>query len=102
MINYNLIDKNIINEFYSNPIGRHSLLLQSVLNVMRGKHKTGRYVLFTLKPHKKWALAFQPMRRGSKIEIYYEITFDSVLEAERYVFNRRIRELKALPRQVIS
>ncbi|HEV2502298.1 MAG TPA: hypothetical protein VGV39_04450 [Mesorhizobium sp.] len=86
-------------EFMESPIGYHSPGLQRVLNLMRGGALDGKYVLVTIEPCRRWALARLPGRRGAPVSIVSGVEYTSQLDAERDVFRRRWHELtgKELP-----
>lgn len=80
-------------EFLASPIGYKSPGLQRVLNLMRGSGPQGKYVLLCKTPHRLWALGRLPARRGEPIEEVADVSYTSLLDAERDVFLRRWRDL---------
>lgn len=80
-------------EFMESPIGYHSPGLQRVLNLMRGGALEGKYVLVTLEPCRRWALARLPGRRGATVSLVPGVEYTDQLEAERDVFRRRWHDL---------
>ena len=71
----------------------HSPGLQRVLNVMRGGHGEGKYVLVVREPFRRWVLARMPGCRGAAVEVLEEHEFTDEKEAEWTVFRLRWREL---------
>ncbi len=84
-------------EFLANPIGYKSPGLQRVLNLMRGSGPAGKYVLLCKVPHRLWALGRLPARRGQPIGEIVDVTYTSLLDAERDVFVRRWHDLGGPP-----
>lgn len=84
-------------EFLANPIGYKSPGLQRVLNLMRGSGPEGKYVLLCKVPHRLWGLGRLPARRGQPIKEIADVTYTSLLDAERDVFLRRWRDLGGPP-----
>lgn len=80
-------------EFLTGPVGYKSPGLQRVLNLMRGSGPEGKYVLLCKTPHRLWALGRLPARRGEPIEEIADVSYSSLLDAERDVFLRRWRDL---------
>lgn len=82
----------LVEEFRRNPRGRHSDELQKLLHRMRwpgDPTESGRYVLVTLEPGRRWALGRLPRARGVPIEILPNRIFTSLAEAEWDVFKLR-------------
>lgn len=86
-------DESYVAEFMENPIGYHSPGLQRVLNLMRGGPLDGKYVLVTLEPCRRWALARLPGRRGAPVQLVEGAEYYDQAEAERDVFRRRWHDL---------
>jgi hypothetical protein len=78
-------DRDVVDEFRSNPIGHHSPNLPRVLNTLRGGPLAGKHVLVCTKPFAEWTLA----PSGQAIELLPEHTFTSREEAEWAVFRLR-------------
>jgi hypothetical protein len=79
-------------EFKAKPFGEHSPDLQYLLNLMRSRETTGRYVLVMTRPHAQWTLArltddnMGPPRLTN-------MTFDSLEAAEWAVFQLRWEDM---------
>ena len=84
-------------EFLARPFGYHSPGLQRVLNLMRGLGPEGKYVLLCVEPHRRWALARLPARRGEPIVRCGDLEYTDLATAERDVFRRRWHDLGGPP-----
>ena len=82
-------DMDLVEEFDLQPVGLHSPRLQRVLNQLRGESVAGKFVLVTLEPHKKWALAQLPKKKGEPVRILKDQIFKNLDEAERAIFRLR-------------
>ena len=86
-------DRQLVDEFRQNPVGRHSPDLQRVLNRLRGGSRAGKYCLICTKPFAEWQLARMSGRRGEPpVPVPGEV-FTDLKAAEWAVFRRRWREL---------
>jgi hypothetical protein len=85
-------DREWVDEFRQNPIGRHSPQLQRILNTLRAGPMEGRYVLFCRKPFEEYVLARHPGRRDRPLELLEDHVFASREEAEWAVFKLRWKE----------
>jgi len=83
----------LVEEFRRQPFGRHSSDLQALLNYMRGRSIIGKHFLLLIGPHTKWMLA--KFTAGSPLgsEPLSDHVFDTIEEAEWFVFKLRWREL---------
>lgn len=82
----------LVREFRDNPIGTHSPDLQYLLNFMRKPSGLAYYVLVWNGFDERWTLALlKPGGRG-RPELT-DVAFDSVADAEWYVFKLRWRAL---------
>ena len=79
----------LVAEFARSPFGRHSAELQEILDQFRAEPMGEKYVLVCLEPHRRWALARLPKRRGGEIAIMPDQEFASLEAAERAVFELR-------------
>lgn len=86
-------DQRYLAEFLDNPLGYHTPGLQRVLNLMRGGALQDKYVLVTLEPNRRWALAQLPGVRGEPVRLVAGVEYGDRLDAERDVFLRRWRDL---------
>lgn len=84
-------------EFLAQPFGYHSPGLQRVLNLMRGLGPGGKYVLLCVEPHRRWALARLPERRGEPILRCGGVEYTDLAAAECDVFRRRWADLGGPP-----
>ena len=83
-------------EFKATPFGAHSPDLQYLLNLMRTREVTGRYVLVMTRPHAQWTLArLTEDNRGPPV--LTNTTFDSLEAAEWGVFKLRWEALAGSP-----
>ena len=80
-------------EFDRKPFGRHSPDLQALLDYMRSGPIPGKYFLWMVEPHSRWMLARFTETERLATERFDDIVFDDILEAERFVFRRRWREI---------
>jgi hypothetical protein len=97
------IDPNRIDlalEYRRNPGGPHSAELQKTLHRMRWGPFAGRYVLYVLEPGVRWALARMPAERGEKVQIFHEIQFSSLDDAEWHVFKLRWKAITGVELKV--
>jgi len=86
-----LFRRELIAEFDSNPIGRHSPGLRALLDVMRGGPDVGRYVLYCTQPYAEWVLGRLTGDREDPIRLTNHV-FHSLLDAERAVFRLRWKD----------
>jgi hypothetical protein len=84
-------------EFLAEPFGYRSPGLQRVLNLMRGLGPAGKYVVLCVEPHRRWALARLPARRGQAIEAVAGVEYTDLATAECDVFLRRWADLGGPP-----
>lgn len=91
MARYSLSEEDIpfAAEFLASPFGYKSPGLQRVLNLLRGPAPNGKYVLVCKEPHRRWALARLPDRRGAPLAEIDGVEYTDLAEAERDVFIRR-------------
>ncbi len=76
-------------EFRRKPKGPHSDELQKVLHRMRWSGVTGRWVLITLEPNRRWMLGRLPEKRGAPMETFANRIFTRVEDAEWEIFRLR-------------
>jgi hypothetical protein len=81
-------DRQFVEEFRKNPIGKHSPGLQRVVNLFRGAPMAGKHVLICRKPHSEWVLGQLTGNRGDPIQMTNQV-FHAIEEAEWYVFKVR-------------
>ena len=79
----------LVEEFHSRPRGPHSDALQKVLHRMRWSGASGRWVLITLEPNRRWMLGRLPGERGVPIETFPNRVFTRIEDAEWEVFRMR-------------
>jgi hypothetical protein len=60
---------------------------------MRGGALRGKYVLVSIDPYRRWALAMLPGGRGQPVRLVEGVEYSSQIDAERDVFRRRWRDL---------
>ncbi|WP_378942324.1 hypothetical protein [Mesorhizobium sp. ANAO-SY3R2] len=84
-------------EFRDNINGPHSRDLQQLLVRMRWGPVEGRYVLLVLEPGKRWRLGRLPPKRGQKVELFDDVEFTSLADAEWHVFKLRWEALAGAP-----
>jgi hypothetical protein len=85
--------RDLVQEFRSQPYGRHSPALQHILNDLRLNAKPPRYVIVCRQPGREWVLAKLADQRGAPIEILENQTFASRAEAEWVCFRLRWQAL---------
>ncbi len=76
-------------EFWADPLGTPSPGLQRVLNLMRGGPKAGKYILVAKDSFRRWVLGRLPAERGQPVEVFDDVEFTDLADAERDVFKRR-------------
>ncbi len=79
----------LVEEFYKNPSGPHSLELARVVNLLRLLPMEERIIIVCTKPHAEWTLAKMPKARGDRMEYYDDLVFDDYDAAVRKVFQIR-------------
>ncbi len=79
----------LVEEFRRKPKGPHSDELLKVLHRMRWSGVTGRWVLITLEPNRRWMLGRLPGKRGAPMETFPNRVFTSVEDAEWEIFRLR-------------
>ena len=79
----------LVEEFRRKPRGPHSDALQKVLHVMRWSGVTGRWVLITLEPNRRWMLGRLPEKRGVPMETFANRIFTRIEDAEWEIFRLR-------------
>ena len=82
----------LIEEFDANPIGHHSPALRHLLEELRLDPAEGRYVLVCTKPYREWVLASLTGEVKNPIKLHKRHVFDDLLEAQRFVFRRRLAD----------
>jgi len=81
--------RELVAEFRRQPFGLHSLELQQLLNVMRSLPLPGKHFLFMTEPQTQWCLARWSESEPLRPEISAAVTFGSLEDAERHVFDIR-------------
>lgn len=84
-------------EYKENIFGPYSKELTHLLTRMRWGPVEGRYVLVVLEQGKRWHLARMPAGRGTPVELFPEIEFMSIADAEWHVFKLRWEILAGTP-----
>ena len=82
-------DRRFVEEFRSNPVGRHSPGLMRVLNTLRSDPSGKQIVLFCRRPFAEWQIAEMPADRQEKLVFQNGPIFNSRAEAEWEVFRQR-------------
>ena len=82
-------DQKLAEEFRKNPCGAHSEELKRLLERFRGGAMPGKYVLIEREPHGAVQVGRLGETRGAAIELIDGAIFDSVADAEWYVFKQR-------------
>lgn len=82
-------DRQFIDEFRKNPVGRHSPGLMRVLNALRYDPTGRQVVLFCRKPFAEWQIAHMPADRLEPLVFEDAPIFTDRDEAEWEVFRRR-------------
>lgn len=85
----------LIDEFAAAPYARHSMDLHIMLNRVRGAPLKGKYCLIEREPHARWQLARHSGTWGIPPEKIDDIVFTSLLQAEIFIFELRVREIEA-------
>jgi hypothetical protein len=85
-------DRQFVEEFRRQPIGKHSPGLTRVLTSLRHNPSGRQLILLTIVPFRAWVIAILPTNRASEIDIESDVVFDSREAAEWAVFCRRWRE----------
>jgi N,N-dimethylformamidase len=83
-------------EFKAKPFGVHSPDLQYLLNLMRSREVSGRYVLVMTRPHAQWTLA-RLTDSNNGPPMLTNTSFDSLDAAEWEVFRLRWEALAGTP-----
>jgi hypothetical protein len=78
-----------VREFWARPIGHHSAELEAVLSILRSGPVAGKYCLICLRPHAEWAIGRISGVRGIAPVRVDGPVFNSIEDAERYVFRLR-------------
>lgn len=88
---YEIDPKNthLAKEFKTQPYGRHSPELQTLLNLLRREPLKGKFVVFCSKPGKEWMLARLGGIRGEPVRLLEDQVFSTLEEAEWAVFKLR-------------
>tara|TARA_B100001123_G_scaffold396281_1_gene478539 strand:- start:918 stop:1214 length:297 start_codon:yes stop_codon:yes gene_type:complete len=94
MIKYNLAE--LTAEFEANPIGHHSPALRHLLQKLRSSPTKGKFVLVCTKPYREWVLATLTGSRKNPVKLNKRYVFNDLLEAERFVFRRRLKAFTRL------
>lgn len=81
----------LVEEFRRAPMGDHSPDLQALLRVLRTEPEDGKHAVYCIVPYREWALA--RVRFGAdgrrRIEVHWDVRYDSRETAEWDVFRRR-------------
>jgi hypothetical protein len=86
-------------EFKARPFGEHSPDLQYLLNLMRSRETSGRYVLVMTRAHAQWTLARLTRDNFGPPQLT-NMTFDSLEAAEWGVFKLRWEALGGSPLEI--
>ena len=87
-------------EFRANIRGPYSPDLQKLLVRMRWGPVAGRYALLVVEPGARWKLVRLPDARGQKAEVFDDVEFTSLDDAEWHVFRLRWQALGGPPLQL--
>lgn len=79
----------LVAEFNADPHALHSDDLALLVGLLRTSEKLPRLVLLTAGPGGPWALAEVPAKRGEAPRSLPGATFETLADAERYVFALR-------------
>lgn len=85
--------RQVAEEFFRRPFGRHSAELHDVLVQMRSLPIPGKHFLFMTEPHEQWTLARMSTVRPLRLELQEDVVFTDLADAERHVFRLRWRQL---------
>lgn len=86
-----LLTEDLIDEYRSKPLGRHSDALERVLNWIR---KAPAYALYSRKPCREWQVIRLPVSPGKGPEAVDDIVYTDENEALHAVFLKHIERLK--------
>jgi hypothetical protein len=92
VMNYRIdpdVDRQYVEEFRRNPVGRHSPGLMRVLNNLRYDPSGRQIVLFCRKPFAEWQIAEMPADRRQPLVFEDSPIFSNRDEAEWAMFRRR-------------
>ena len=84
-------DRQFIEEFRRQPVGKHSPGLRRLLNTMRFDPTGKQVILVCRKPFAEWVIGEMPARRDEPLRIENDPVFTSREAAEWEVFRRRWR-----------
>ncbi|AZU62245.1 hypothetical protein [Neobacillus mesonae] len=89
-----LITEDLIEEHRLNPVGKHSMELDLVLNFLRRNHEVieGKDLIICTKPHQEWCLGQHPGKRGVPYIVFEKESFGTREEAEHALFLKRLRK----------
>lgn len=82
----------LADEFLANPIGLHSIKLERLLLKFRDWPLQNRLVVVCLNPYREWIVARLSGERGKPIEPVNDEVFNSVEDANRFIFRLRWKE----------
>lgn len=82
-------DRQFVEEFRRQPVGRHSPGLMRVLNTLRHDPSGRQIVLFCRRPFAEWQIATMPADRFQPLAFEDEPIFTDRDEAEWEIFRRR-------------
>ena len=82
-------DRQFIEEFRRNPVGKHSPGLMRVLSTLRDDPSGKQIVLFCRRPFAEWQIAEMPADRRQPLVFEDNAIFTDRDEAEWEVFRRR-------------
>lgn len=89
-----LVTNEIIEEHRRNPVGKHSMQLDLVLNFLRrdSEELEGKDLIVCTEPHKEWCLGKHPGKRGVPYIILWDESFDTREKAEHALFLKRLKK----------
>jgi hypothetical protein len=82
----------LFDRFLAAPFARHDLELQLLISSVRGSARIPRIVLSQVSEH-RWVVTQIAAERGARPELVTPREFDDLEDAERFVFEYRLRLL---------
>ncbi len=80
----------LVEEFDADPIGHHGPAMRHLLEELRGGPAKGKHVLVCTKPYREWVLATLTGDKRAPVKLDGRHVFNDLLDAERFVFRRRL------------
>jgi branched-chain amino acid transport system permease protein len=88
-----LVTEELIEEFNAKPLGQHSEALERLLTYFRRQPQNDKYAVMVVEPFKAYRIVALSGRRGVAPRLVDEKIYETIEDAHRGVFKRRVQDL---------